>query len=56
VEEQKNHQLSPPTTPNMSYSPSSLNAAIIPVSKNVLMDIDSNPEADQEAQDMELIL
>ena len=40
----------------MSYSLSSLNVAIIPVPDNVLMDINSNPEADQEAQDAELVL
>jgi len=40
----------------MSYSPSSSNVTIVPIPNNVLMDFNSNPEADQEAQDMELVL
>ena len=40
----------------MSHYPSSLNVATTPISDNILMDIDSDPEAKQEAQDMELVL
>ena len=55
MEEQKNHQLSNPTTPNMSPTLSSSNA-VAPTLDNVLMDIDSNPEVDQVAQDVEMVL
>jgi len=40
----------------MSQSPSSSNVTIVPLTDNVLKDIDSDPEAEQEAQDMELII
>ena len=39
----------------MSFTLSSLNA-VTPILNNVLMDIDSDPEADQEAQNTEMIL
>jgi len=52
----KNHHLSNSTIPNMFHSLNSLNVAIIPISDNVLMDINSDPEAQQEAHDMELVL
>ena len=51
----KNHQLPNPTTPNMFQTPSSSNVAAT-VLDNVLMDIVSNPEAYQAAQDAELVL
>ena len=39
----------------MSQSPSSSNI-VAPVADNVFMEIDSNPEADQAAQEAELVL